>query len=382
MFTHLYVHIPFCRRKCPYCSFFSQVPAEGDLDRYVTLLQDEMQLRSTTAVSRTGLDSIYFGGGTPSLLTPRQAGKLLDLAGSLFGVNPDAEITLEANPGTIGLQELSGYRATGINRLSLGVQSFDDQMLTALGRIHTSRQAKEAFSAARRAGFDTIGIDLIHSLPGQTSGMWLKELEQAIGLGPEHLSVYGLTIEEGTPFAARYPEQSSQLPDQDSSADMFEAADDRLTSCGYEHYEIANYALPGRRSLHNSGYWKRDGYLGLGAAAHSFLKDAGYGSRSCNASSLEAYAAALQSGRLAYQDIVPLDYEDAVAEWFFLGLRMADGVTYSAFREEFGGEMKDLFARTLHGLIAQGLLIEHAGGIRLTRRGMLLSNQVFQQFLP
>lgn len=382
MISHLYIHIPFCLRKCPYCAFFSQEPSGDDLERYRQFLKQELAIRAQTVTASTGLDSIYFGGGTPSLLKPYQIGDLLRHAADLFGLAPHAEITLEANPGSVNRQTLTEFRSAGINRLSLGVQSFDDRMLTTLGRIHTSHQAREAYTAARRAGFDNIGIDLMHSLPDQTLDMWCGELEQAAGLAPEHLSVYGLTIEEETPFATRYPEHCSQLPDQDLSADMFEAADDLLTSHGYGHYEIANYALPGRRSVHNTGYWLRHGYLGLGAGAHSFFRNTEFGTRSSNTGNLQAYAEALQHGALISEDVSALTREDALSEQMFLGLRMAEGVSFKNFRNTFGEELKKLFGSQLTDLISKGLLNENTTGIRLTRRGMLLSNQVFQQFLP
>jgi oxygen-independent coproporphyrinogen-3 oxidase len=382
LFTRIYLHIPFCRKKCPYCAFFSQEPANGDLERHVRLLQQEMTLRSQALSAAAGIDSIYFGGGTPSLLEPRQIEQLLANAAKLFKLKPSVEITLEANPGTVAKPRLTDFRRAGINRLSLGVQSFDDRMLTTLGRIHTSRQAFLAFEAARQAGFDNIAIDLMHSLPAQTPEMWLSELEQAVKLAPEHISVYGLTIEEETPFAGRYPQSSPHLPDQDLSADMSEAAEDLLTTGGYEHYEIANYALPGRRSDHNCGYWQRDGYLGLGAGAHSFFRDTSHGIRSSNICDLEAYSTALQNGSLACENPTHLTYDDAVAEFMFLGLRMTDGVSFRTFRQEFGIELRDIFGQQLDDLASMDLLHEDVSGVRLTRRGMLLSNQVFQKFLP
>jgi len=382
MFTRLYIHIPFCRQKCPYCAFFSQEGSGGELDRYAGLLQREMLLAAKNTTPRSRLESVYFGGGTPSLLDPHQAADLLQQADSLFGLAAGAEVTLEANPGTIDFPRLAGFRQAGINRLSLGIQSFDDRMLETLGRIHTAQQAREAFSAARRAGFENIGIDLIHALPGQTGALWLAELRQAVQLAPEHLSIYGLTIEEGTPFAARYDGGSRLLPDEDLAADMFETADDFLEAHGYGHYEIANYARSGFRSRHNSGYWKRDGCLGLGAGAHSYLRDDRYGTRFSNAAGLDEYSTALQHGTLPRRDIQPLAREDAMAECLFLGLRMSDGVLFSAFEEEFGAGLTDVFGPEVAALSQQGLLTEDSRGIRLTRRGMLLSNQVFQRFLP
>ena len=382
MFNRLYIHTPFCRQKCPYCSFFSQEPCGDDLDRYAGLLSSEIRLAAEQSATPQNLESIYFGGGTPSLMEPRQVERLIEAAGQAFGIAATAEITLEANPGTVELQRLADFRLAGVNRLSIGIQSFDDRMLARLGRIHTADQAQSAFNMARRAGFTNIGIDLIHALPEQTLQMWQTELRQAMRLGPEHISIYGLTIEDGTPFAARYTDNCPHLPDEELAATMFETADELLPAGGYEHYEIANYARAGFRSQHNSGYWKRDGCLGLGAGAHSYLRDAGYGTRFSNAADLDAYATAIQAGSLPRVDMMPLTREDALAEHLFLGLRMSDGVRFSEFKDAFGIGIGEVYAEEIAVLLKQGLLNKDAAGIRLTRRGMLLSNQVFHRFLP
>ncbi|QEM67786.1 radical SAM family heme chaperone HemW [Geobacter sp. FeAm09] len=381
MFTRLYLHIPFCRRKCPYCAFVSRESTAADRDGYARTLLAEMGLAAQAFTAERALESVYFGGGTPSLLAPRQIGRLLERAESLFGLGPQAEITLEANPGTVDQERLAAFRSAGVNRLSLGVQSFHDPLLKTLGRIHSGAQAQEAFRAARTAGFTDIGIDLIHALPGQTLPMWRRELEQALSLGPEHISVYGLTVEEGTPFAVQYGEDSPLLPDEDLAVAMFEEADSLLTAAGYEHYEIANYALPGRRSAHNSGYWRRDGYLGLGCGAHSFLRK-GYGVRFGNPADLDAYMEAVAQGQLPHGEEQSLTRQDAMAEFMFLGLRMADGIGDDGFRQEFGVSPDETFGEILARLTAQGLLEPAGTRVRLTRRGMLLSNQVFARFLP
>lgn len=382
MFSRLYIHIPFCRQKCPYCAFFSQEHSIDSLNRYAGLLCREMALVADKTAGRPPLDSIYFGGGTPSLLDDRQISRLIGLADQTFGLAAQIEITLEANPGTVDDPTLAGFRRAGVNRLSLGIQSFDDRMLTTLGRIHTAQEGREAFFAARRAGFDNIAIDLINSLPEQTAGLWRNDLEQALLLAPEHLSVYGLTIEADTRFAAQYTENSPLLPDEDLAAEMFEAADDQLCSRGYEHYEIANYARPGCRSSHNSGYWHRDGYLGLGAGAHSFLRDAGCGRRFSNVADLAAYSCALDKGHLPRTGITQLSREDAMAEHMFLGLRMSDGVACEHFEREFGIPIMAVYGMQIELLHSQQLLTVDSASLRLTRRGMLLSNQVFQRFLP
>ncbi|MGD0586288.1 MAG: radical SAM family heme chaperone HemW, partial [Oryzomonas sp.] len=327
------------------------------------------------------LKSIYFGGGTPSLLDPNQIARLLQQAETLFGLGQGVEITLEANPGTVDQERLAAFRAAGVNRLSLGVKSFADPMLATLGRIHNGAEARQACQDARAAGFANIGIDLIHALPGQTLALWRHELEQALALAPEHISVYGLTVEEGTPFAGRYGDDSPLLPDEDLSATMFEEADELLTTAGYEHYEIANYALPGRRSDHNSGYWRRDGYLGLGAGAHSFLRK-GYGVRFGNPADLDDYARAIAQGHLPHQGEQTLTLRDAMAEFMFLGLRMADGIGCNEFQQEFGVGLKETFGGEVSKLTTLGLLETAGDRVRLTRRGMLLSNRVFAHFLP
>jgi len=382
MFTRLYLHIPFCRRKCPYCAFYSREESPERLAHYTDLLLREMELAADSTPSEYPLESIYFGGGTPSLLEPDQLRRLLDRAISLFGLAPEAEITLEANPGTVDGPKLAAYRSAGANRLSLGVQSFNVTMLEKLGRIHTADQARQAFSQARQSGFSNIGIDLIHALPGQTMAQWHEDLQQALKLTPEHLSIYGLTVEEGTPFAGRYPEGNGELPSDDSAAEMFETTRELLTGAGYEHYEIANYARPGFRSRHNSGYWQRDGYLGLGAGAHSFLRNSAYGSRCCNPADLDSYNVSLAAGILPRSDLASIEREDAMAEFIFLGLRMADGISFSRFRSAFGAELTEIFGAEITTLQTLDLITTAADSMRLTLRGMLLSNQVFQRFLP
>lgn len=379
MFTRLYLHIPFCLSKCGYCAFNSQALSDTNLDEYVSLLLEEMQLVSSNIQGRQ-LASIYFGGGTPSLLAAEHLTKLIEKADTLFGTSPDTEITLEANPGTVNQDRLAAFLAAGINRLSLGVQSFDDNFLQCLGRAHNSKQARQAFQDARNAGFKNIGMDLMHSLPGQSIQQWQRDLDQAVELSAEHLSVYGLTIEEDTPFFHRYPNGSPEKPDEDLSADMFEMADDILTTAGYEHYEIANYAGPGHRSNHNSGYWQRDGCLGVGVGAHSFFKD-GSGLRTSNVNSLKLYREELAAGRMPHTDKHQLSRNEAMAEYMFLGLRLADGVSLDDFEHEFGCPCREVYGRVIDELIRLDLLLYQKTRLCLARRGMLLSNQVFSRFL-
>lgn len=380
MFSRLYLHIPWCLSKCGYCAFYSQPLQPGALQRTCMLLQREMELCSQSGLTNQPLRSIYLGGGTPSLLTPAQLEELLTCAQHCFGLDEQVEITLEANPCTLNLDTLSSYYRAGVTRLSLGAQSFRDDLLQTLGRRHTAAQLHDAFAQARRAGFDNIGLDLICGLPSQTEADWQQELATAVGLQPEHLSIYGLTIEDNTPFATRYPDDSEALPGDDLTAAMLEQADRFLTRCGYEHYEIANFARPGHRSNHNCGYWQRDGYLGLGPSAHSFLQR-GWGERFCNPPDLERWSHALEAGQLCHAEHHQLEQEEALQEAIFLGLRMADGIQLNRFAEQFGERLEQRFAPQLAQLQQAGLLTCTPERIALTTQGMLLSNQVFVRFI-
>lgn len=377
MSNRLYIHVPFCVAKCNYCAFVSGTPEKEELLEYPSLLLRELQRSGSGTAPFT---SIYFGGGTPSLLQPLPVAQLLAGIAGLSGISTDAEITLETNPGTVDHASLQAFRSAGINRISLGIQSFDDCFLSCLGRIHTATQSRQAFRDARMAGFTNISIDLIHSLPGQSLDHWQTELKHAIELCPEHISIYGLTVEEGTPFAHIYPADSPDLVEDDLSADMFELADELLTGAGFEHYEIANYARSGCRSQHNSGYWRRDDCLGLGVAAHSFLRE-GHGVRFSNPGTLTEYRRGVTSGLLSRVGEQMLTELDAMAEYMFLGLRLSDGVSMYSFEREFGRQLESVYGSAASDLARLGLLVQSDGVLTLTRRGMLLSNQVFTRFL-
>ena len=380
MFSSLYLHIPWCLSKCGYCAFNSQPLEPEKLEQTCTLLLQEMELAAKAYPVNQPLRSMYFGGGTPSLLDPEQISRLISRSQELFGHTGSIEITLEANPGTVSHNSLTSYRLAGVTRLSLGAQSFNDQMLQTLGRRHTAADTRSAFRLAQQAGFTSIGLDLICGLPGQTEKAWQQDLGEAVALQPDHLSVYGLTIEEETPFAVRYPAGSDALPDHDLSASMLEEADSTLSAAGYEHYEIANFARPDCRSQHNCGYWQRDGYLGIGPGAHSFLRQ-GWGIRWGNQSAFDLWSASIQNNRLAAVEPQTLTREDALSEYIFLGLRMADGISLDDFAEEFGERLENRFSEEINQLQQAGLLVCSSDRLSLTKRGMLLSNQVFVRFL-
>lgn len=378
MFKRLYIHVPFCVAKCHYCAFVSNRAGLNELDEYSQLLTRELQLNVLAAEP---LASVYFGGGTPSLLQPQQLGQVLDSIAAQMDILAEAEITLEVNPGTVDYESLRAFRAIGINRISLGVQSFEDSSLKCLGRIHTVAQSRQAFYDARKAGFTNISIDLMHSLPNQSIAQWRSELEFVLEVCPEHVSIYGLTVEEGTRFGQLYTADSPELADEDLAADMFELAEELLVAAGFEHYEIANYARAGCRSQHNSGYWQRDGYLGLGVAAHSFLH-VGHGVRFSNPATLQDYRQGVMSGMLRRIDEQCLTQEEAMAEYMFLGLRLSEGVNLSAFEGKFGLALESVYGPIIDDLIRLGLLLYNESKLILTLRGMLLSNRVFARFLP
>jgi len=371
----LYLHVPFCRRRCRYCSFVSYERREADIPAYVRALEAELARRARGE----RLCSIYFGGGTPNLLSVEQVADILAAAGSLFTVEAGAEITIEANPGMVSGAYLAAVRGLGVNRLSLGVQSLHDAELALLGRIHNAAEAREAVRRARRSGFDNLNIDLIYGLPGQSLGHWRQSLEAALELAPEHLSLYALTLEEATPLGKAVKEGSLPAPDPDLSSDQYELAEDLLAACRYGHYEISNWAREGRECRHNLVYWRNLPYLGAGVAAHSYRD----GRRRANTESLDRYLAAFAGAAapvLCLDEAISPELE--LAETVILGLRLGEGVSAGGIRERLGADIMTLYRRQVAEMTGCGLLEQADGRIRLTRRGRLLSNEVFWRFLP
>lgn len=381
MLTALYIHFPFCLKKCLYCDFNSLADSTVTPEEYAAAVVKEMELRAEQFFGPITAPTLYFGGGTPSLMAPDLVATLIEVAQNLYGLTADAEITLEANPGTLTAAKLAGYRAAGVNRLSLGVQSFNDSFLKQLGRIHTGAEARDAFAMARDAGFGNIGIDLIHSLPGESSADWLDDLALVGSLKPEHISAYGLTIEEGTPFHDLEGKGLLRLPDDEEGALMLRQTPEFLRDKGYEQYEISNFALPGYRSRHNQVYWRRGNYLGFGAGAHSFLTLSGCGRRWRNILAPEAYQQAICRASLSEEDVTILGERDAMAEFLFLGLRLLEGVDRTLFRSEFGISLEDAYPGVLPALIVNGLLECPTGRLRLTGKGVIFSNRVFREFV-
>lgn len=381
MALSLYVHFPFCIQKCLYCDFNSTADSTVSPGDYVAALEREMELRARLLAAPPLAETLYFGGGTPSLMEPALVGRLIEAASKLLGLSDQAEITIEANPGILSLEKLKGYRTAGVNRLSLGIQSFDDMQLSRLGRAHNARQALEAFAAARTAGFCNIGIDLIHSLPGQSNAEWLDDLKTGVGLAPEHISAYALSVEEGTPFYNLAEAGNLDLPDEDSALAMFTGTIRFLDDAGFEQYEISNFARQGCRSRHNGAYWRRIDYLGFGAGAHSFSAAPGYGSRWKNREDVPGYLQQIVGGVLPEEERSYLDRRDAMAEWLFLGLRVMEGIDGVAFREEFGISLEEAYKVELPQLLTAGMLEWQGRRLRVTEQGLPLFNQIVARFL-
>ena len=373
----LYLHIPFCRRKCPYCDFFSGPASTAQLRAYPALL-----LRHLDWAGKHGwhgpVTSIYFGGGTPSLLPPRAVGNLLEAIAQRFRLADESEISLEANPGTVTAASLAGYRAAGVNRLSLGLQSLDSGQLKTLGRLHGRAEGVQAVRWAHQSGFSNLSLDLIFALPEQTLAGLAEGIEGYLDLAPEHLSCYGLTADPDTPFHLRLQTGELTLPDADFYAEAFLLLHERLSVAGYEHYEIANYARPGYLCTHNLGYWERRPYLGLGAGAHSF-RDNGWGERWAVPPDLPAYSAALHHRREPATCLEQFDRRGAMNESLYLGLRTAQGVDDTAFRARFGCSVAEAFPQAAAQLQPWLAMVEERW--RMTIDGWLLYDRLIQEFL-
>lgn len=381
MRASLYVHAPFCRAKCRYCAFFSAPcgPAGPDADtltRYLCALEAEMDAQAAV-FGRVGAPTLFFGGGTPSLLGQEGLSRIFAALRQRFELLPDAEITLEANPDSATPELLEAASALGVNRLSLGVQSLDDGLLSRLGRAHDAAQARAAFAAARSAGFANIGLDLIFGLPGQSVEHWLATLRQAVALGPEHLSCYGLTVEPGTPLA-QDESVLAALPDEDAQAEMFLRGSELLRAEGYAHYEISNFARPGRQCRHNLSCWRGEDVLAFGPSAVSTMATPAARTRWANPADLAAWEELVLSGRAGQAGRDALDAETLAREALMLALRTAEGLDVADYARRFGVEVPQARAGLLAQLEQAGLAELSGGRLRLTTEGMLVSNSVIR----
>lgn len=377
----LYVHIPFCVKKCKYCDFLS-APAEKTVQkRYVDALCKEIA-GYQPLTKEYELKTLYFGGGTPSVLPVELLEQILKAIRNNFTIAmAEAEVTLEVNPGTVTKDKLKSYRELGINRLSIGVQSAKQEELTLLGRIHTFEDAKNTVVWAREAGFENISVDLISALPGQTLKAYQENVEAILSLHPEHISSYSLMVEEGTPFYEQYAEgkeKETELPDEETDRAMYAYTKERLREAGYERYEISNYAKPGFESRHNSSYWTGTEYLGVGLGASSLFTNARYH----NETDLSVYMEDAEAGRDVRREIERLVESEQMEEFMILGLRRMCGVSRAEFQKRFGRPIETVYGNALQELKKLELLVTEGDRIALTDTGIDVSNQVFLKFVP
>ena len=395
----LYIHIPFCARKCAYCDFLSFAAPERVYRDYMDKLMEEISGQGPN-FQEYRVSTIFVGGGTPSLLPADLIMELFATLHENFDISLDAEITMEANPGTLTMEKLEVYRQSGVNRLSIGLQSADDKELKYLGRIHSYDSFLKSYQRARQAGFQNINIDLMSALPGQDVHSWKNTLKKVMMLRPEHISAYSLIIEEGTLFYERFGEPQGScacgaqtaaevaaraavmtlpdLPDEDTDREMYHLTREMMAAHGYERYEISNYAKKGYECRHNTGYWTGVEYLGLGLGASSYT----YGYRYHNTEDLQEYLSLnLYEGGAAARDIEELTLEDKMEEFMFVGLRMMKGVSGSEFLDRFGQNMWNVYGDALKKLEKQGLIEVEAPVVRLTELGIDVSNVVLSEFL-
>lgn len=370
MIGSIYIHIPFCTRKCIYCDFLSIRHDQYIAGDYVTALINELDIRKEAAGV---IKTIYIGGGTPTTLTTQELIRLIQALRTSFIIMPDAEITIEANPGTIDREKISALAVAGVNRLSLGIQSFIDRELQLLGRIHNSDDAVKAIDIVRSSGISNPSLDLIYGIPGQTLKDWEYNISVAIGHSPEHISTYELTPEKETPLYDAIIKNKLAKPDEETIINMYYYAIDSLTHAGHNHYEISNFAKEGFKCRHNLNYWNRGEYIGIGAGAHSFIKDR----RIRNTNDIEKYIKSLHNKLLAIEEDIEISCEDALKEFIFLGLRKTEGLNIKEFMEDLCIDLEP----AAQELIENKLLESSGRFLRLTRKGIIVSNMVITELM-
>lgn len=374
----LYLHIPFCIRKCAYCDFLSGPATDAVKKQYVDALIREIKTTGKQ-YKEYCVTTIFMGGGTPSILFSEQITAIFEALKHSFSIKEDAEITMEVNPGTVTEEKFLAWKAAGINRLSIGLQSLKNEELQMLGRIHSYEQFLDTFQKARAYGFKNINVDLISAIPGQTLDSWCETLRTVAELSPEHISAYSLIIEEGTPFYEKYGEENdieetALLPDEETERKIYEETEKILLEYGYEKYEISNYAKKGYECRHNCGYWQRKEYLGLGIGAASLIENR----RFHVVTELNSY---LERDSLNYEEEETLSEQEEMEEFMFLGLRMMEGVSKIDFETYFGKNIEEVYGTVLEELEREQLLEISGDRIKLTKYGIDISNYVFEQFL-
>jgi len=373
----LYIHIPFCVNKCPYCGFFSTHYDSLLADRFLSALNTEMKVRSRDLQDRR-VGSVYIGGGTPTTLSLGQLSRLFDLVEEHFAMTDDGEITVEANPNTAAATTLALLKGRGVTRLSIGAQSFSDNVLVSLGRAHSAGEALAAVQAARAAGFGDVGMDLIYGVPGQSEQQWQSTIELSLSLEPEHLSIYSLSLDEGSPLSREARAGRVTLPNDEVVERMYRRAARSLAEAGYRHYEISNFCLPGRECRHNCNYWDRGEYLGLGPGAWSFLGNM----RFATIANVGEYISRMANGVNAVDTVDVPDRDQAAAETLFLGLRRTAGIDLEQYGKLFGSRAMDDLKARIRRLDGSGLFQIDTSRLSLTMRGFLLSNEALAAILP
>jgi len=369
----LYVHVPFCTKKCYFCSFNTAPMDEGSMRRYLDALHREIDLVAAAPwASRTRLESAFFGGGTPSLLSGAELNGILDHVRERLALAEGFEVTVESNPESLDLEKLRRYRASGVNRISLGVQAMDDAILPAIGRLHDAHGSRHAFALCREAGFDNVSVDLVYGLPGLDLEGWTRAIRAVLDWEPDHLSAYGLTLDDGSLWGAT---GVRGLPPEEAVVAQYWALAHEARDRGLEHYEISNYARPARRSRHNQIYWRRGEYLALGPGACGFVGDVRY----ANVKPIARYAALLEGGALPIERAEHLTADQALAERLFLGLRTADGVARETLDERV--DATPALRGRVDEWLGEGLMERRGARVRLTERGFLVSDALFVDLL-
>lgn len=372
----IYVHVPFCVRKCGYCDFLSGVGDEEERKRYIKALIGEIRSYREFAQGYR-VSTVFIGGGTPSCLEGGQIREIMEAVGETFELERQPEVTVEMNPGSVTKEKLEVFKSSGINRLSMGLQSVDDDNLKMLGRVHTFEDFERSFELARKAGFDNINLDMISSIPGQDAASWKEELCRAAAFGAEHISVYQLILEEGTVFYEKYAGHPELLPDEETSRSIYEVTGEVLEELGYEQYEISNYAKPGRQCRHNLKYWERGDYLGLGLGAASMVRNI----RMDNTGDMKEYLEKSAQPKTMRKNVQFLEEPQQMEEFMFLGLRKTRGISKKEFRRIFGRDIELVYEKALKKLLEGGLLLEKKDRLYLSKEGVLLSNGVLAEFL-
>ena len=381
----LYIHVPFCIKKCAYCDFLSAPAGEEERQRYVETMIKEIQ-GYRKKYQEYCVTTIFVGGGTPSVLSGEQIKEVFNALRASFVIDTQAEITIEVNPGTVTEEKVEAWMQAGVNRISIGLQSVNDEELQMLGRMHTYKDFLNTYHLLRDKGFNNLNIDLISAIPGQTLESWKKTLSTVAELEPEHISAYSLIVEEGTPFYSIYGEGGADgnlesmvqpLPDEETERFIYEETETILQKYGYDRYEISNYAKPGYACRHNEGYWRRVNYLGVGLGASSLIEN----QRFQNFSTYDAYMDAIQNQKLFHEEVESLSVTDEMEEFIFLGLRMMSGISREEFQKKFGKKIETVYEKQIQQLKKDGLIEFVENRIRLTKRGIDISNYVFEQFL-